>query len=116
MFLLVVLLILGSFTAGYAQLGLPANCGLQQQGAGQQQLCSFFFHELEDAFTGDADIPYQLQNLFFPVGRLPSLQVDVHTQITLNNVPNIRCTELDGTTLNQNTVSPIYQFEHRWIR
>ena len=114
--LVVLLLLLGSFTVSYAQLELPANCGLQQQGSGQQQLCSFFFRQLEDAFTGDADIPYQLQNLFFPVGRLPSLQVDVHTQITFDNVPDIRCTELEGTALNQNTVSPTYLFEHRWIR
>ena len=115
MFLL-LLLLLGSFTISCAQLELPANCGLQQQGGQQQQLCSFFFRQLEDAFVNDVDIPFQLQKLFFPVGRLPSLQVDVYADITLDNVPNIRCTELRGTALSQGTASPTYEFEHRWIR
>ena len=121
-----LLLLLGILTVSSAQL-TPANCGLQQQGEQQQQLCSFFFRELEDAFTEDEDVPYELQKVFFPVGQLPSLQVDVRIQITLDNVPNVGCTELEELQLdflNSSSLCSVfgcissepYEFEHRWIR
>ena len=112
-----LLLLLGSLTLSCAQR-TSANCGLLQQG-GQQQLCALFFRELEDAFTEDEDVPYELQKVFFPVGQLPSLQVDVQIEITLDNLPNVTCPELsEGRALSQDIVplTGTYRFEHRWIR
>lgn len=112
-----LLLLLGSLTLSCAQR-TSANCGLLQQG-GQQQLCALFFRELEDAFTEDEDVPYELQKVFFPVGQLPSLQVDVLIEITLDNLPNVTCPELsEGRALSQDIVplTGTYRFEHRWIR
>ena len=101
-----------------------ATCGLRDE-----PLCSFFFRRLEDAFTSDENIVYELQKVFFPVGRLSPLRVDVITEIILVNVPDIRCNNLEDADIPLNaaasplcsmgeciTTEPYEEFEHRWIR
>ena len=127
-----LLLLLGSLTTSCAQRTL-ATCGLREE-----PLCSFYFRQLEDAFTSDENILYELQKVFFPVGRLSPLRVDVITEIILDNVPDVNCTDeeflggdIDIAFLNSIPLnaadSPLcsiygcitgepYKFEHRWIR
>ena len=109
---------------------LTMSCAERTCDVCEQMPCSFFFCQLENAFTDDKDIVYQLQQVFFPVGMLPPGRVDINIQLTLDNVPKVDC----DTFLNENggrdsptdistlcamygcISSEPYRFEHRWIR
>ena len=123
-----LLLIMGSLSTMSCAQRTASTCGRSEE-----ELCSFYFNRLENAFTSDQNIVYTLQKVFFPVGRLAPSRVDVNTEIRFDNVPNISCSNAMFTARNRdifslrNNTSVLcamygcissapYRFEHRWIR
>ena len=94
-----------------------------------QDVCSYFFNALELAFVNNSDVPYALQRAFFPTGTISPLLLDVHTTVTVTNIPSVQCTDedfqyrsssihtlppVDQLCINYNCTSMTWRWTHQW--
>ena len=92
------------------------------------QVCSYFFDALERAFTGDPDIIYALQRVFYPVRDPSPILLDVETTVTVLQVPNSPCSDeefnqplssLDDVSVlcgTRDCTAVSWKWTHQWSR